>query len=412
MLSTIVGGDTAIAQQPYVIQSNLNSLHQQGILLLRNGQLMAGRYSITPYGYQLSLTSGGVVRLVKEQVEFVSESMDEVYAYRRASKVIHSAEAHLEMANWCLRNHLYEYAQTHLQQAIRINPRQSGIIPVQSRLAIARETSKRPQIPSVRPQTTVVSNEVISRRIDQLDPSVIRSFVGGVQPLLLNTCAVAGCHGPNARSTYQLIQARWTKTIPRNISYRNLYNTLTHVDFLKPENSPLLTQATSAHGGSKTPKLSIANSQRLSILVNWVRVATAVGSADTLPQPPGKPIIFKADAIQHLREGSFEKVLLPGADTGTKDAGDQPGDQQRDASPSKPLTETTLSERFRSDKIFQPKSFSSDWDSLPLQESADSLLKVFSPPPPSRRNLTPGIQAKFPLPSDFLLKPTKPRASD
>ena len=103
---------------------------RQGILLLRNGQLLGGHFTLTGFGYEVRLNGGGVIRLREDQVVFTSDSIDEIYLFRRASHVNSSASAHLKMASWCLANQLYEYADNHLKEAIKLNPTEKGIIPI------------------------------------------------------------------------------------------------------------------------------------------------------------------------------------------------------------------------------------------------------------------------------------------
>ena len=106
----------SFAQEPTLSRpSTAVPAKQKGIVLLRNGQIISGEYSETGSSYIITLSTGGVIRLQKDQIEFVSDSIDEIYSYRRASTVNNSADAHLAMANWCLTNRLYDYAQFHLE---------------------------------------------------------------------------------------------------------------------------------------------------------------------------------------------------------------------------------------------------------------------------------------------------------
>ena len=282
--------------------------NQSGVLLLRNGQLLAGKYAPTGFGYELTLRGGGIIRLKTEQVEFVSDSLDEIYSFRRASKVNNTAAAHLEMANWCLTNRLYDHSAFHLREAIRMDPRQVGIKQIQARLAIAKSNPIYPARQPSRSPLNLVSNDEITDRVKQLEPEAIQAFTTQLQPLLVNKCAVAGCHGPNPRSKYQLITSRWTKTTPQNISFRNLYNSLQFINFSQPEESPILTHATSAHGELKTALMSVRhNPDQLARLVNWVRILTLVNRSPERGNDDGphlqSPVIFKADGrIPHFTD--------------------------------------------------------------------------------------------------------------
>ena len=105
----------SFAQEPTLSRpSTAVPAKQKGIVLLRNGQIISGEYSETGSSYIITLSTGGVIRLQKEQIEFVSDSIDEIYSYRRASTVNNSADAHLAMANWCFSNCYSQRAAGHV----------------------------------------------------------------------------------------------------------------------------------------------------------------------------------------------------------------------------------------------------------------------------------------------------------
>ncbi len=389
---------------PNLVAGQIDSLAPRspsGILLLRNGQLLAGEYTQTGFGYEVTLQGGGIIRLKTEQVEFVSDSLDEIYSFRRASKVNNTAAAHLAMANWCLTNQLYDHSGFHLEQAIRMDPRQMGIKQIQARLAIAKSNPVYPTRHSSRLLSKVTPNEVIYERVRQLEPMAIQSFSTQLQPLLLNKCAVAGCHGPNPRSKYQLINSRWTKTTPQNISFRNLYNSLQHVDFVNPEKSTILTKATSAHGGLRDALMSVNHEPaHLAKFVNWVRILTSEKLSHEEINGEGShlqsPIIFKSDTFQRMDTGKVERVAIPSTAVGSGST--------KELNASKPLGSDKGPSFTLLDETHEDIILSTDFDDLPLRTSSNGLIKVFHPPPVKTRDLSPNLDSTFRLPSDFILK--------
>ena len=380
---------------------------QSGILLLRNGQILGGNYLTTGFGYEVSLKGGGIIRLRKDQIEFISDSIDEIYAFRRASKVNNSGPAHLEMAGWCLNNHLFNYAKLHLEQAIRINPREPGLIAIQARLAIASRPQPKSSGGMIVDLQELDSNDVIEEEIERLNPAVIKSFVNHVQPLLLNKCALAGCHGPHPRSTFQLIESRWTKTIPRGISYRNLFNTLNRLEPKPPNNDHLVTKALTAHGGLKIAKLTVGDKLAVERLVNWAKLATQTSPKADSTAPDAfrhSPIIFKAGNIPTNSHLQSQRVPIPGPPAEIRIGGTEDesltGSELMLRSPM--LTETTLSKKILKQADFKDVPLSNDFQDLPLDPLSNRLLKVFLPPTPSRTTLTPDFNARYVLPSDFL----------
>jgi len=379
----------------------LTRANQSGVLLLRNGQLLAGKYAPTGFGYELTLTGGGIIRLKTEQVEFVSDSLDEIYSFRRASKVNNTAAAHLEMANWCLTNRLYNHSAFHLREAIRMDPRQLGIKQIQARLAIAKSNPVYPARQPSRSPSNLVSNEEITNRVKQLEPEVVQTFSKQLQPLLLNKCAVSGCHGPNPRSKYQLITSRWSKTTPQNISFRNLYNSLLFINFSQPEQSPILTHATSAHGELKTALMSVRhNPEQLTRLVNWVRILTSGNRSSEKGNDDGRhlqsPLIFKADSVTRMVSGQFERVPIPSSEF--EKGNTDPLNANIVTKPAGNITMNPFGDSH------EHVTLSSDFDNLPLLTHNNGLLKVFQPPVAKTKDLTPNLDATFHFPSDFILK--------
>ena len=394
-----------IGQQPS-LTANLvaeNPSLRQGILLLRNGQLLGGQYTLTGVGYEVRLNGGGVIRLREDQVEFTSDSIDEVYLFRRASHVNSSATAHLKMASWCLANQLYEYADNHLKEAIRIDPREKGIIPIQSRLAIARSPQKATAPKTQIQKRSLASNETIAIRVNALEPSVIQSFVSRIQPLLLNRCAVAGCHGVNSHSEFRLLDSRWTKTTPKTISYRNLYNTTRYLNFANPPESRLLTQATTKHGKSSSAPLSLAEPAKINSLVNWVRLTTTVKQENHV-KPASLHRPTNPGAIMFKKESLGSDVLQAVRITIPSETNNSTGSDDSDPVRSPNLQDTSLGVQILSSDLFRPVEFSQGFAGLPMHESSNDTLKIFSPEATETNNLTPGIDIEFPLPSDRVLK--------
>ena len=271
----------------------------------------------------------------------------------------------------------------------------------------AAETDLKPRLEPNRSHSKLVSTDVILKRVKQIEPLAIQVFASQLQPLLLNRCAVAGCHGPNPRSSYQLITARWTKTIPQNITLRNLYNSLQFVNFAKPEDSAILTLATSPHGGLKLPLVSLKQEPgQLKTLVNWVRIVTSTNPTSEnnagTERRLQSPIIFKANNFHHLDSDLGERVEIP-EDTGLKDVSSISNESMKMPERHEDITVNPFSEPLENIKL------SSDFDDLPLLTNKNGLLKVFRPPAVKNNVLTPNFDATFELPSNFIYKNRTPR---
>ena len=212
---------------------------------------------------------------------------------------------------------------------------------------------------------------------------------------------VAGCHGPNPRSKYQLINSRWTKTTPQNISFRNLYNSLKYVDFANPEKSTILTRASSAYGGLRDALMSVHHEPaHLANFVNWVRILTSGKLRHEEINGEGShlqsPIIFKSDTLHPMDTGKVERVAIPSTAVGTGST--------KELNASKPLGSDKGPSFALLDETHEDIILSTDFDDLPLRTSSNGLIKVFHPPPVKTRDLSPNLDSTFRLPSDFILK--------
>ena len=80
------------------------------MLLLRNGELIAGRITLGGDYYDVAL-SDGELRIKTTEVRLFCRDAHEVYETRRANLTAGKAEEHIELAEWCLRQHLADEAE-------------------------------------------------------------------------------------------------------------------------------------------------------------------------------------------------------------------------------------------------------------------------------------------------------------
>ncbi|MBT4694333.1 MAG: hypothetical protein HOB73_13410 [Planctomycetaceae bacterium] len=365
------------------------------VLLLRNGQTFTGAIveSTGPHPhYTLTDTLGNQLRFPKDQVEFISDSILEVYAYRRASQVRNNAPACLALAQWCMQLRLFIQAQEQIDKAIIISGRTVAISRLETRLDLLRSPppGHRGQSFDNGTTTKVINADQVQKRIDQFPVGIVHQFVRSVQPLLINRCAVAGCHGPNPQSTFVLFRTSAKRATPHRISLRNLYNTLTTLDLIQPENSSLLTAATTAHGELNQPPLGFDASQEIANLVNWVRVVASAPTHNIDVAPlnriiPQNPIIYQRDNTHRS-----EKMKTP-------DSAPQPPTLNPPVMPNK------LQQWIQSKEPSETRSALGLGVVLPV-EMLGPTLGMMKITPTSRVNLTPDIGGNFFLPSNRILQ--------
>jgi hypothetical protein len=119
-----------------------------------------------------------------------------------------------------------------------------------------------------------------------------KRFATKVQPVLMNTCA--NCHAGAHAGKFRLERVYAGGPNARPATQRNLAAALALIDRGKPAASPLLQQATTAHGGATLPPLRDRGVPAFKQLDEWVKLTVSDTSA---PPPPEPPVVNGAAAL-------------------------------------------------------------------------------------------------------------------
>jgi hypothetical protein len=252
----------------------------EGVLVLRSGGVLTGK--ITEVGDRYYVTMDGAeIRIKRADVEHFCRTLDEAYQRRRAAIGHGRAVEHIDLAEWCLRQKLHHAASLELAQASSLDARHPRIALVQRRLALATAP------PSFKvPETVAGANRTATDELDALveglPPGTVEMYTARVQPLLMNGCSAAACHGPDSNNRLRLERIQAGRPLTRRITHRNLKSTLECVDRENPSNSLLLTKPLAAHGPLDTAVLGERDVEKYQRFVEWVNLATSK-SAGPLP---------------------------------------------------------------------------------------------------------------------------------
>ena len=251
----------------------------QQILLLRNGEILAGRITKKERLYSVDL-SNGQIRVKADEVELVCGSLEEGYRRKRALIQVGNVHHHLELAQWCLRHGLVGPAAVELADATTADPNHRMIAVLHRRLKTALEPP--PAVVASKPMSTPSKDE-LDRMVRNLPKEVVETFTQSVQPVLINHCATSECHGPQAASDLRLFRATAGRSVSRRITQRNLHAVLSFVDCQNPAASQLLIVPTGPHGTVEHAIFSRHQAAQFQRLVNWTNQLAGQSSPELPP---------------------------------------------------------------------------------------------------------------------------------
>ncbi len=345
-LAIVLGfANFAAGQGPIPVQPPLGP--EDGVVFLTNGQAITGK--VTRAGdYYFVVVPNGEIRLRRQEVELFCRTLDEGYQLKKNALPRGEIVACLDLADWCVRHQMFDYATEQLAAARQLDPTHLRIGLIERRLQLARErkvedatvTEATPNGPTI---------EELDRMVRAMPQGVVDQFANIVQPMLLNNCTATGCHGASSTTGYSLMRIPLGRNASRRLTQRNLYATLEKVNRAKPNESPLVVAAIKPHGGSKAPILSGRDLLQYQYLVAWVQrlgdgskpVAQPTSTSQSTPQAEPRtsdvllqsahPEAIKTSAANDPATKTALDKLLQSADKNDPNAsGNAKGDATRD----------------------------------------------------------------------------------
>ncbi len=305
----------------------LGPIPVEGVLILRNGQAVAGSLTRAGDHYFVAMPDGEI-RLRADDVEMACRDLDDAYARKRAVLSVGDAHRHLELAGWCLRHRMLGPAAAELADAMRADPHHPGIALLQRRLKLAMqpEEAEAGESDLEPPGNLGPSREELDAMVRRLPTGIVESFTSDVQPLLMNNCTASGCHGPNSEHELRLLRVARNRPGGRRVTQQNLHTILQWVDRDAPERSKLLTVPIEPHGGMDRPVFTQRELGQLQQLADWVgrlrnpaereEVPASVSRMDR-PAAPAQPAavpVAPADPFSAAAEPPSGTAAEPPAD--------------------------------------------------------------------------------------------------
>jgi hypothetical protein len=247
-----------------------------GVLLLNNGELIAGTIIAAGDRYDVQLETGEI-RVKRSDVAMVCRDAQDCYQKKRAGIEPDVAQDHVDLAEWCVKNGLLDEGEKELAAARAADAAHPKIRLVEARLALAREPLKTEPVESSVKRVAPASLDGMARN---LPPGTMEHFTNTIQPMLLNHCAKSGCHAGRGQGGLQLERIH-PKLAGRFSTQRNLRRVLAQLDLENPQQSKLLQAPIRAHGPAAMPIFTDREQSQYRQLVEWVYAL-----AGTRQQPP------------------------------------------------------------------------------------------------------------------------------
>lgn len=222
---------------------------KKGVVLLRNGQVLSGTIARTGDYYQVDQPHGNL-RIKASEVEKVADGVDALYEERRRHIDTGKLKDRLDLAEWCVEQHLLEQAADELAAAISLSPKHPRIALIQRRIEL-EQSSHSQSAPARQPVDVGPSTEDLDRFMRGLPVRAVETFTSTIQPLLVNSCTTSGCHLSQPSGKLHLLRYPLSRPVSRRVTQRNLYSVWQVIDTAQPAASPLLTEPIGPHGNKE-----------------------------------------------------------------------------------------------------------------------------------------------------------------
>ncbi len=300
------------------------------VLLLRNGEMMRGQIVHEGDRYDV-FVPGGEIHVKAADVQYHCRDAQEAYLRKRALIRGDNALDHLELAQWCLKAGLVPSAAEELAEAAALEP-SHPLIPVLERRVKLASLPAPQAAANAKPAALGPTPQELDRMVRGMPPKTVELFAQTIQPMLVNHCAAAGCHGQGVQNGFRLFRTPSGSPPSRLLTQRNLHATLQWLDRSNPDASPLLNYPTRPHGTATIPVFSDKQVTQFKQLREWCyRVGQAEGPVmqasyleEAAPQERAAPLTARSAAKGYRRPSRDAGGDSAGKETSGRTSGFHP----------------------------------------------------------------------------------------
>lgn len=242
-------------------------------VLLKSGRVMAGQVQQDAQGY-LVTGRNGRLHAPYEHVQLVADSLHDIYRQQRdARKEPVTPESRIELARWCISYSLYDEARLELKLVLRSD---ANHVEARQMLKKLAEVLKPDRLEEPPPPSRTLDGYLVpeAESLGSLSRETAATFTARVQPILVNKCGNARCHGVVSENSFRLVHVRSNLNSHRLHTERNLAAVSPYLDLQRPGDSQLLTVPQGNHGGGSVAIFGGPGGERqLEIIRDWVYAA-------------------------------------------------------------------------------------------------------------------------------------------
>jgi hypothetical protein len=255
----------------------------ESILLMKNGAIVRGRILSGGSSYVVKQSNGEMV-VPTELVHGQYDDLGDAYLRLKEEWPQPTADRHLALARWCVSQNMLSEARTELKSALALEPTRDDIRDTLQKLnalpqpAATSAGSPAAALPkSGKLQRPTVSAFEDAESLGGLSREAAATFTRRVQPILMNNCMLAACHGPESKvSDFQLQPIHVGGGSTRVSAERNLAAVLKFISPDRPRQSLLITKPMGNHGSRGRPVFQATRgADQLRELKTWVEVVSA-----------------------------------------------------------------------------------------------------------------------------------------
>ena len=271
-----MSGVIAHAEQPPASadQTINEAVEHEQCLLLTNDRILFGKVRKQGNDF-VYIRRGKAVVVPAHRVAYRADSRDEVYRFKASRLPEYDLDERFKLSNWCMANNLNEQALAEYELILRFDPANKRA----ARLAKSMRRKLHPEdhpAPASRAYRTMAKipakpSDVVNTWIRGHGAKSFELYKSKVEPILVNHCATAGCHGSfRHTSPFRIYHGRKGRAIDQTLTAKNLMSLRKVIDLDDPLNSKLLYESIEAHGRQEIPAFGGVSDPMYQQLHDWV----------------------------------------------------------------------------------------------------------------------------------------------